>query len=122
MPDIEVKKYGPIFDGSIYGQMKKAMADIDDALGEETVNEVQGIDDATFVHPTGNARSKVKATRTKGAVTVDRSRLIYGPWLEDGGSRSDIFSGYHAFERARRRVDERAMDIADNIVSDYLIQ
>lgn len=121
-PEVDVKTFGPIFSGAIYGQMKKALERIDDELGDRVVEEIQLIDDRTFKNPTGHARSKVRAVRQRGTVTVDRSKLIYGPWLEDGGSRSSIFPGYHAFEKAKKKVDEEAMDIAEPIVQDYVIE
>lgn len=121
-PEVDVKMYGPLFDGAIYGQMKRAMEEIDDAIADELVEEVQGVDLRTFKHPTGHARSKVAKQRGKGRIVVDRSHLIYGPWLEDGGTRSAIFPGYGAFEKSRRVVDGRVMEIADRIVEGYLIR
>ena len=120
--DIDVTAMGPLFTGAIYGQMKRVITEIEDEIAEELVDAVQGIDDRTFKHPTGNARSKVRKQRSKGAVVVDRSRLVYGPWLEDGGSRSDIFKGYGAFKKADRVVQPKVADIADRIVEKYLIR
>ena len=121
-PEVEVETYGPIFTGAIYGQMKACLEEIDEALADETVDRIQGWDVRTFKNPTGYARSKVRAHRTSGRVVVDRSHIAYGPWLEDGGSRSGIFSGYHAFEKAKREVQDRVTDIADPIVEERLIQ
>jgi hypothetical protein len=121
-PDLDVKAMGPLFSGAIYGQMKRVITEIEEQVADEVVDTVQGIDSATFKNPTGHARSRVRKHRTKGAITVDRSRLIYGPWLEDGGSRSEIFSGYHAFEKTTRIVKPRVGDIADRIVNQYLIR
>lgn len=121
-PRIDVETFGPIFTGAIYGQMKAALEEIDEALADEAVDFIQGWDVKTFKNPTGYARSKVRKSRAKGNVRVDRSGIAYGPWLEDGGSRSAIFPGYHAFEKARRDVQGRVTDIADPIVEERLIQ
>lgn len=125
-PEVDVKTYGPIFDGSIYGQMRKALEQIDLALAEETVKVVKGIDRRTFRYeygpPTGHATRSVDVEQSKSEVRVNRGHIDYGPWLEDGGSRSSIFPGYHAFEKAKREVDARVMDIAEPIVSGYLIR
>jgi hypothetical protein len=121
-PLVEIREYGPIFDGSIYGQMRKALDDIERALARETVKEVQAVDRRTFKHPTGHATSMVGVEESKSEMRVNRGHLVYAPWLEDGGSRSDIFSGYHAFEKSKREVDQRVMDIADPIVEGYLIR
>lgn len=120
--EIDVKGYGPIFDGSIYGQMRKALEEIDDAVADELVDEVRGVDLRTFKNPTGHAKGQVRKNRGKGRVTVDRSDLIYGPWLEDGGTRAEMFKGYGAFEKSRRAVEVRVMPIAERIVEGYLIR
>lgn len=121
-PEIDVKKSGPFFEGSIYGQMKTAMQEIEEAIADELVEEVQGVDLRTFKNPTGHARGQVRKQAGKGSMVVNRSNLIYGPWLEDGGSRSDIFSGYQAFAKSKREVDGRVTEIADRIVEGYLIR
>lgn len=113
---------GPIFTGAIYGQVKTAVRNIEEELGDEIVKEVRGIDDRTFRNPTGHASSKVSKQRQGQKLTVDRSGLVYGPWLEDGGSRADIFKGYHAFQKARRTVDQKTTEIADREVERYVIR
>jgi hypothetical protein len=122
MPQFDLKATGPIFSGAIYGQMKAAIREIEDQAADEAVETVKGIDDVTFRNPTGHATSQVRKQRTTGAVTVDRSDLVYGPWLESGGSRSETFSGYHAFEKTVRIVEGKVADIADRVIQRYLIR
>ena len=120
--DYEVRVEGPIFTGAIRGQMKRAIHDIEDDIGDALVEEIQAVDDRTFKNPTGYATSQVTKERKGSTMTVDRQGLVYGPWLEDGGSRSDIFPGYHAFRQATAEVDRRVPDIVENAIARYLIQ
>jgi hypothetical protein len=118
----EVKLEGPFFTGAIKGQMKNAIQAIEEDVADDLIETVQGIDDATFRHQTGYARSKVSKHRQGSIMTVDRSGLVYGPWLEDGGSRSDIFPGYHAFQRGTRDVDTRVPDHITSNLERYVIR
>jgi hypothetical protein len=120
--DYEVQVKGPIFTGAIRGQMKRAIRDIEDDIGDALVEEIRSIDDSTFREPTGHATSMVTKERKGSTMTVDRQGLVYGPWLEDGGSRSELFPGYHAFRDATREVDDKVPDIVDNAIARYLIQ
>lgn len=120
--DYRINVDGPFFTGAINGQMKKAIQVIEDNVAEDLVVTIQAIDDVTFRHPTGHARSKVTKQRGGSGLTVDRGRLAYGPWLEDGGSRSDIFPGYHAFKKATREVQQRVPDHANEVLEQYVIR
>ena len=122
LADYQVKVEGPIFTGAIYGQMKRVIREVEDEIGDELVEAVQDIDDRTFRNPTGYARSQVRKHREGHVMTVDRSQLVYGPWLEDGGSRSAIFSGYHALRQATAEVDAKVPEIVAGIITDYLIR
>lgn len=112
----DVKLTGALFTGAIKGQMRTAIREIEEDIADDLIETVQGVDDDTFREPTGYARSRVTKHREGSTMTVDRSGLVYGPWLEDGGSRSEMFSGYGAFKKAARDVDRRVPEhVADNL-------
>jgi hypothetical protein len=112
----EVKLTGAIFTGAIYGQMKTCIREIEEDVADDVQHTIRAIDDVTFRHPTGHARSKVTSERKGDRLVVDRGGLVYGPWLEDGGSRRRIFKGYGAFKKAAREVDKRVpQHIAANL-------
>lgn len=119
--DYQVHLEGPLFTGAVKGQMRTAIREIEEDIGDDLIETVQGIDDETFRNPTGYARSKVTKHRQGSTLVVDRSGLVYGPWLEDGGSRSDIFPGYHAFQKATRDVDRRVPQHIDDNLDRYVI-
>lgn len=116
------KVSGPLFDGRLGGYVRRAIESLEDELGAEGVRTVRDIDDATFRNPTGHARSQVRSHRQAGVMTVDRSNLIYGPWLENGGSRSHLFSGYHAFERAAGDVQRRVPAVVARSIARYVLR
>jgi hypothetical protein len=121
-PSIDMKTMGPLFSGAIYGQMKRVVTEIEQTIGDEMVTTIQGIDNRTFKTQTPRARLMVRQARSRGAIVVDRSHLIYGPWLESGGSRSHLFSGYHAFEKTTRIIKPKVGDIADRAIQKHLIR
>lgn len=117
----EVKVSGPIFTGAIYGQMKQAIREIEDDLADETIDTVREIDRNTFRHPTGYATSRVRKERSGGVMTTSRGGLAYGPWLEDGGSRASLFSGYGAFAKTTRIVNDMVPGIVGAALERYVI-
>jgi hypothetical protein len=120
--DYEVTKTGPLFDGSWPGLMRRTFEDIEDDVADEAIEEVRNVDASTFKNPTGYATSRVTKERKGSTMTIDRGGLPYGPWLEDGGSRSDIFPGYHAFQRAAKSVESRVSDIVARSIARHLLQ
>lgn len=100
---------GPLFDGSLKRDVLRAIERANSDIGTLGVRYVRDIDDATFRNPTGYARGQVwRRFVPPNVVVIHRSGLIYSHWLEDGGTRSLWFGGYHAFERATPRLAKDA--------------
>lgn len=98
------------------------MADIDRqaevALAEYALWYVKALNAQDFKNPTGRYRSRLHIVR-RGAIEVNDSNSVYGPWLEGTGSRNarSRFKGYHHWRRTRQQVERQARRIADGVVA-----
>lgn len=112
-----VRFKGPLFDGTTQRRVREAMAETTRQGATLGQRYVRDIDDDTFKNPTGVARSRVAVLQvTPFNWRVNRGTLIYRWWLEDGGSRSQIFGGYHAFENATPRLERDMMKLAGVLI------
>lgn len=96
---------GPLFTGALERAVKRAIAETTEGAGTLGQRYVRDHDDDTFKHPTGVARSRVEISPLPPNVTrIRRTGIPYDWWLENGGTRSYMFPGYHAFRRTTPRL------------------
>lgn len=119
---IEVNRTGPLFDGSADGTIKAFQDDVEQEVGEYTVNRIQGELGHVLVHPTGYYRSRVTTERRGENVLVTDGGVVYGPWLEGVGSRnkSTRFKGYATFRRISQAVRNEVGPIAERVLTKYV--
>lgn len=113
---------GPLFDGSFAREMERAMDEIKQEVGDETVLLIQDRLDQVLVNPTGFYRSNIRAYPRGLVVMVDDNNVIYGPWLEGVGSRNATtrFKGYHTFRTVLGEARRRTPKIADQVIGRYV--
>jgi hypothetical protein len=121
--DYTIHVSGPLFDGSIHAQMRKAIRAIEEEIGDMAVEVVRDKLDGSLRNPTGYYRSRVTKERQGDEMTITDGKVVYGPWLEGVGSRNQTtnFKGYHSFERASKEVDGKVPDVVDRMLERYLI-
>lgn len=104
------------------GAMRAAFAAMtrqtETAIAEYALWRVKAYNAADFKNPTGRYRSRLHIVR-RGAIEVNDSNSVYGPWLEGTGSRnaSSRFKGYHHWRRAAADVQRAAPRLANAIVA-----
>jgi hypothetical protein len=123
MPEFEVHRRGPIFDG----RMRRAASDYADAAeyaiaqrGEQMIHQRLR---AVLRHPTGYYESRIQVGRgASGRYVISDGGVIYGPWLEGTGSRNSPvtrFPGYATFRRTKALLDRQAPGIAQQLLHRY---
>lgn len=119
--DVTYKTRGPVFDGSFASEMRRCIDDIEQEVGDESVDRIRARLDTVLKHPTGYYRSRIRATPRGHTVVVDDSNVVYGPWLETGRSnRVTRFRGYHTFRLVNEEMRRKAPELASRIVTKYV--
>lgn len=96
---------GPLFDGQSDQVIRDFCDDAQEIVAARGLEYWQDNMDQAFRNPTPYYETQVLAQKVSTDLTIVHDRRIaYGPWLEDGGSRSDIFPGYHSLARAYRSL------------------
>jgi hypothetical protein len=104
---VEVRASGPLFDGRAPGIIQDFLEDAQMAVGAQGLADVHRLLDASIRHPTPYYETQLTVQRLASDVVVHDRGIVYGPWLENGGSRSAIFAGYHSFRRARQELERK---------------
>lgn len=117
MPNIT----GPFFNNP-GGIVDEAIREVELAVGREAEEMVQDRLRVVLRHPTGRYQRAIRLVQHSGVVSVDDSRIVYGPWLEGTGSRNarTRFKGYATFRRVGQQIERRAQDIAEQVLDRYL--
>jgi len=118
----DVTKSGPLFDGVAPDVIKAAQDEIEQEIGDYTVDKIQNELSSVLVNPTGYYRSRVTTNRQADDISVTDGGVVYGPWLEGVGSRnkSTRFKGYSTFRRITQRVQSEVGPIAERVMSKYI--
>lgn len=117
--EVEVTKSGPLFDGGAARAMTAFVEDATQTTADHGVVLVQQRLGEVLKNPTGFYQSRIDTLRQGNYSTVWDSNVIYGNWLERGraGTR---FRGYATFRRATQELDNRAPQIAEQVLPKYL--
>lgn len=113
---------GPLFDGTQARLLAEARHELDQELGDETVDRIQQRLDVVLKEPTGFYRSNIKARPQGERVFVTDSDVVYGPWLE-GVSRRNArsrFKGYRTFRKVFQEMEQEAPEIGESVVGRYV--
>lgn len=115
----EYKTRGPLFNGSFASEMRRCVEEVDQEVGDETVERIRSRLDRVLKNPTGFYRSRIRAQPRGDLVVVDDSNVVYGPWLERGrgGTR---FNGYATFRKVHDEMRRTAPELAERIVTRYV--
>ena len=113
---------GPLFDGSAERLSKQMCTEIEQQVAEAGVGIVGGILKQVLRNPTGRYESGITSEPGGGDMLVTDSGIVYGTWLEGTSRRNKEtrFKGYATFRRATEILQERADEIAQPIVDDYV--
>lgn len=104
------------------GEMRRTFTDMsretEKALAEYALWRVKAYNASDFKNPTGRYRSKLHIVM-RGAITVNDSNSVYGPWLEGTGSRNarSRFKGYWHWRRAKADTERAASRIANQVIA-----
>jgi hypothetical protein len=126
MPDIvftsRVAERGPLTDGRTLRAMHAYKDEISLRIAEEGERLIRQRLSTVLQHPTGYYESRISVDRAGEGYRVSDGGVIYGPWLEGVGSRNSPvtrFPGYATFRRTKPLVDQRARQIAVQLLARY---
>jgi hypothetical protein len=121
---VDVEISGPIFRK---GHAERVIADFIDEATLKVAGVGKADVDATLhrvlKHPTGYYQAHIALRQFAGAVVLHDSKVIYGRWLEGTGSRNfpvTRFKGYHTFRDVHARLEEKAGEIAERVLAQYV--
>lgn len=120
--NVTYKTSGPVFDGTLVRQVRRAQKEIERRIGQQAVEMVRNRLNTVLVNPTGYYRSQIAFSHSRSGGRVHDSQVIYGPWLEGVGSRnkSTKFKGYGTFKKTFAEIQRYAPEIAEQVVSGYV--
>jgi hypothetical protein len=122
MFDVRVAKRGPMFDGRTAAAMHRFQDEISLRIAEQGEKLIRQRLKAVLQHPTGYYESRISVDRAGQGYRVSDGNVIYGPWLEGTGSRNSPvtrFAGYQTFRRTKPLVDQKARQIAVQLLARY---
>lgn len=120
--DIRVAMRGPLIDGRTAAAMHTYSDEISLRVAEEGEKLIRQRLKTVLQHPTGYYESRISVDRAGDGYRVSDGMVIYGPWLEGTGSRNSPvtrFPGYATFRRTKPLVDQRARQIAVQLLARY---
>lgn len=120
--DARLAKRGPLFDGRTAKALHAYRGEISLRIAEEGEKLIRQRLHVVLKHPTGYYESKISVDRAGEGYRVSDGGVIYGPWLEGTGSRNSPvtrFPGYATFRRTKPLVDQRARQIAVQLLARY---
>jgi hypothetical protein len=118
--DIVVK--GPVLTGQAGVVVTQLVDDIVDRVAAYAIERVQHNLDGSIKNPTPYYETQIQITNVGRDRSVNDRGVIYGSWLESGGSRAQTtrFKGYQSFRRAAQSTEQAAQGLADSAVRRYL--
>lgn len=120
--DARLTKRGPLFDGRTAAALHAYRDEISLRIAEEGEKLIRQRLHQVLKHPTGYYESRISVDRAGDGYRVSDGGVIYGPWLEGVGSRNSPvtkFPGYATFRRTKPLVDQRARQIAVQLLARY---
>lgn len=120
--DVKVTMTGPLLDGMAPKEIDAFMAEATETVAQEGLDMVRRELRSVLRDPTGHYESKVQTNQVRDDFVVNDSGVVYGPWLEGVSSRnrSTRFKGYSTFRRTAQRLQDRAVEIAERVLPEYL--
>ena len=118
MSGIDMHTKGGLLAGKGKAVISSAVDDVNEDVGQEAYNRVQGRLSQVLQHPTGAYQSRVVTDVSSDSVGISDGGVIYGPWLEGTSSRngSTAFKGYQTFRKVFQDMDKDAPKQADRII------
>lgn len=116
---IQQRVDGPVFRPAEVRAWSTAVTrQVETAVAEYALWRVKAYNAHDFKHPTGRYRSHLRVVR-RGAIEVNDSGSVYGPWLEGTGSRNarSRFKGYWHWRRTAQDVERQASRIGNAVVA-----
>ena len=119
---IDVSHSGPLFDGRATREVKLAIEDAQQAVGNQGLADVHRLLDLSIRHPTPYYETQILVERQANDVVVHDRGIVYGPWLEGVGSRNRTtrFKGYFSFRRAKQALDGKVPGITERVLQQHL--
>lgn len=119
--DVKVTTQGPLFDGTAQKHVQAFMDAAESEVAQEGVNLVRSELGRVLRHPTGYYESRVQTDQARETRVTDGG-VVYGPWLEGVSSRNQRtrFKGYSTFRRAAQKLQDRAAEIAERVLPEYV--
>jgi hypothetical protein len=113
---------GPLFDGTAQQLLDKGTDAAEQAIAERVRDEVRSVVRSRADHRTGYYESRVTLDRARGNTRVTDNRARYGGWLEGVWPRNARtgFRGFEQFERALRKVEPEAAQVAERELGPYI--
>lgn len=119
----DVNVSGPLFDGRARAAMDRYVDAALDHVAETGVNMVRERLDQVIRVNTGRYVSSIRTDNRDTSREINDGGVIYGPWLEGTGSRNypkTRFPGYHTFRDTTQKLDEKAGELAQEVLPPYL--
>ena len=120
--NIEVNVSGPLHDGRAAEAARAFVHDAEDQIANDGVDMIHEALHGVIRHPTGYYESRVQTDNMGSDPVITDGGVIYGPWLEGVGSRNQTtrFKGYFTFRRVAQQLQDKAGEIAERVLPDYL--
>jgi hypothetical protein len=117
----EVRTTGPLFNGEMRRELTVELKKLEVEISEEGLHLVKETLGNSMQHPTGNYMSHLTTTTEDLHQVVTDGGIIYGPWLEGVSSRNEStrFKGYAAFRKATQRLQQTAIEKANQIIGRF---
>lgn len=119
---IKTKMSGPLFAGDAPKVLDDYSTAAEKAIGDYALAVVGDELRTNIRHSTGRYISHVQVRVLSNEVLVTDGGVVYGPWLEGTSSRNDStrFKGYASFRRSVKRIQDKAVDLAESVLPEYL--
>lgn len=120
--NIKMARKGPLFTGKTAAALGTYSDQVEYKIATFAEDQVQQRLAASLQNPTGYYQSKVTVERAGSGYHVWDQGVVYGPWLEGTGSRNapvTRFAGYSSFRRAKAMTDQKAPQIAAELLARY---
>lgn len=122
--EVNVDKFGPLFDGKAEELLKRAKTAIEFHIAERARDMARAYQLGAFrVQTTGAEPASLHVEQASyGHIVTDNHAIVYGPWLEGTGSRNETtrFKGYHAMRETTSAVDALAEGMANEIIGPFV--
>lgn len=121
MADDVVTEHGPLFDGQAEAALRDYMDKMPADIASQGQKMVRDHLSSVLRRDLGVYTGRVSVRSETGRQVIENT-MVYSPWLEGVSerNRSTRFKGYHTFRIVGQELDDKAGEMAEEILQPYL--